>query len=296
MRRLTWLPFAVALLAFLLPFATVSCGGSRVEASGAELVLRSPPETEGSRAATIDLGELVVAYGGGLATAAFLAFAVGLVGAARGWTLGWAALAGLVGVAALVFLKTRGGGGGPEGVADVDARLGGVLAVVAGAAGAAVAGAVLLREERRPPLRPLTPVVAAGLLLFGYLYPSDRAPLPSFTYADSLDVRHPWEGVFWLLPVLAGILLLARRDALPRRLAAFSVGVLAVVAVHLVDQLRELWEDDQVGLAPVAFLTGTVTAGVWAAAAEWRGLRRPAALWLALGVATALVALVVGPS
>jgi hypothetical protein len=295
-RRFAWVPFAVALLAFLLPFATVSCGGSRVEASGADLVLRTAPKTESSRAATIDLGELVVAYGGGLATAAFLAFAVGLLGAARGWRGAWASLAGVVGVAALVFLKTRGGGRGPEGIAEVDTRLGGVIAVVAGVAGAGVATAALVREEGRPPLRPLAPVAAAGLLLFGYLFPSDRTPLPSFAYADSLNVRRPWEGAFWLLPVLAGVLFLACREALPRRLAGFSVGVLAVVAVELADKLWGLWQDEDVGLATVAFFAGSVIAGLWAAAAEWRGLRRPAALPLALGVATALAAWVVGPA
>jgi hypothetical protein len=144
--------FAVALFAFVLPFATVSCDESSVEVSGADLVLRSAPETEGFAAPEgVELGELVVASGGGLATAAFLAFALGLLASARMWRSGWAPIAGAVGVAALIFLKTR---GGPEDIAEVDARIGAFLAAGAGAAAALAAGAVWLRDGR-PPLRPL---------------------------------------------------------------------------------------------------------------------------------------------
>ena len=157
-RRVTPLAFALALLAFALPFATVSCDDARVEASGADLVLRTAPETEGRAPEGIELGELVVAAGGGLATAAFLAFALGLLASARMWRSGWAPFAGVVGVAALVFLKTR---GGPENIAEVDAQIGAFLAAGAGAAAALAAGAVWLRGGR-PPLRPLAPVIAAG--------------------------------------------------------------------------------------------------------------------------------------
>ncbi|HZM19575.1 MAG TPA: hypothetical protein VFB87_09205, partial [Gaiellaceae bacterium] len=132
-RRLTPLAFVLALFAFALPFATVSCDDAQVEASGADLVLRSPPETEGRAPDGIELGELVVASGGGLATAAFLAFALGLLASARRWQSGWAPLAGAVGVAALVFLKTR---GGPENIAEVDTEIGAFLAAGAGAAAA----------------------------------------------------------------------------------------------------------------------------------------------------------------
>ena len=136
-RRVAPLAFALALLAFALPFATVSCEDAQVKASGAHLVLRTPPETEGRAPEGIDLGELVVAAGGGLATAAFLAFALGLLASARMWQSGWAPFAGVVGVAALVFLKTR---GGPENIADVDTQIGAFLAVGAGAAAALAAG------------------------------------------------------------------------------------------------------------------------------------------------------------
>jgi hypothetical protein len=190
-RRLVPLAFALALLAFALPFATVSCDAARVEASGADLVLRTPPETEGRAPEGIELGELVVAAGGGLATAAFLAFALGLLASARKWGSGWAPFAGVVGVAALVFLKTR---GGPENIAEVDARIGAFLAAGAGAAAALGAGAVWLRGAR-PPLRPLAPVIAAGLVLFGYLFPSERSPLVVVAYADTLNLRRPWDGV-----------------------------------------------------------------------------------------------------
>ena len=290
--------FAVGLLAFVLPFATVSCDDARVEPTGADLVLRSAPDTEGTPPEGLEFGELVVAYGGGLATAAFLAFALSLLAAVRGWTGGWATLGGLVGVAALVFLKTRGSGGGPETIAEVDAKVGGILAAGAGALGALVAGASWLRGNTRPPLRPVAPAAAAVLLLFGYLYPSERAPLSSFAYADTLDVKHPWDGAFWLLPVLVGILFLARRHGVSRSWASFSVGVLAVAGADIADEIWNVWRADDVrtGVAPIAFLAGIVTAGAWAIADQWRQLRRPALIPLVAGLAVALVAWLASPA
>ena len=149
------------------------------------------------------------------------------------WRSGWAPFAGVVGVAALVFLKIR---GGPEDIAEVDTQIGALLAVGAGAAAALAAGAVWLRGGR-PPLRPLAPVIAAGLLLFGYLFPSERSPLVVVAYADTLNVRRPWDGAFWLLPVVVGVLLLARRHAVSRTLAGFAVGVLAVAAADIADEI-----------------------------------------------------------
>jgi hypothetical protein len=293
--RVAPLAFALSLLAFALPFATVSCDESSVEVSGAELVLRSAPETEGFAAPEgVELGELVVAYGGGLATAAFLAFALGLLATVRMWRSGWAPIAGTVGVAALLFLKTR---GGPEDIADVDARIGGFLAAGAGAAGALAAGAVWLRGGR-PSFRPLAPVVAAGLLLLGYLFPSERSPLVVVAYADTLDLKRPWDGAFWLLPVVVGVLLLARRHAVSRTLAGFAVGVLAVAAADIADEIWGLLREDdaQLGIAPPAFLAGMLTAGAWAITNEWRGLRRPALLPLAAGVAVTLAAWLASPA
>jgi hypothetical protein len=124
--RFVWVPFAVALAGFVLPFATVSCGATRFEPTGAELVLRSAPESEcvGRTCVTeedpasldVDLGEIVVELAGGLATAAFLGFAFALVVARIETRGGWTTLAGAVGVAALLFLGTRdyGLGGGPD--------------------------------------------------------------------------------------------------------------------------------------------------------------------------------------
>jgi hypothetical protein len=292
--RVAPLAFAVALLAFALPFATVSCDDARVEPSGADLVLRTAPETEGRNPEGIELGELVVGYGGGLATAAFLAFALSLLASARASGSGWAPLAGAVGVAALVFLKTR---SGPEDIAEVDARIGAFLVAGAGAAGALAAGVVWLRGDR-PALRPLAPVFAAGLLLFGYLFPSERSPLVVVAYADTLDVRRPWDGAFWLLPVVAGSLLLAGRHAVSRNLAGFAVGVLAVAAADIADEILSLLRDDeaQPGIAPPAFLAGIVTAAAWAITKEWRGLRRPALVPLGAGVAVTLVAWLASPA
>jgi hypothetical protein len=288
------LAFAVALLAFALPFATVSCDDARVEASGADFVLRTPPETEGRAPEGIQLGELVVASGGGLATAALLAFALGLLASARMWRSGWAPLAGVVGVAALVFLKTR---GGPEDIAEVETQIGAFLAAGAGAAAALANGAVWLRAGR-PPLRPLAPVIGAGLLLFGYLFPSERAPLVIVAYADTLNLRSPWDGVFWLLAVVVGVLLLASRHAVSRNLAGFAVGVLAVAAADVADEIWSLVREDDVqpGIAPPAFLAGMVTAGAWAITNEWRRLRRPALLPLAAGAGVTLAAWLASPA
>jgi hypothetical protein len=307
--RFLWIPFGVALFAFVLPFATVSCDESRVSPTGADLVLRTAPETEGqappgTRAEEptlegFELGELVVAYGGGLATVAFLALAVSLLAAVRGWAPGCAPIAGAVGVAALVFLKTRGAGGrGPEDIAEVDARIGGILAAGAGAVGALAAGAVWLRGDDRPSLRPLTPVVAAALLLFGYLFPSERSPLIVAAYADTLDLRNPWDGAFWLLPVLVGILCLAKRHGISRGFASFSIGVLAVAAADVADEIWNAWREDEVsvGIASIAFLAGLGTAGAWTITDQWKQLRRPALVPLAAGLVLALVAWLASPA
>ena len=284
----------LALFAFALPFATVSCDDAQVEASGADLVLRSPPETEGRAPDGNELGELVVASGGGLATAAFLAFALGLLASARMWQSGWAPLAGAAGVAALVFLKTR---GGPENIAEVDTQIGAFLATGAGAAAALAAAAVWLRGDR-PPLRPLAPVIAAGLLLFGYLFPSERSPLVVVAYADTLNLRRPWDGVFWLLPIVVGILLLARRHGVSHNLAGFAVGVLAVAGADVADEIWGLARENDVqpGIGPPLFLAGIVTAGAWAITNEWRALRRPALLPLAAGAGVTLAAWLASPA
>lgn len=293
-RRIAPLAFALALLVFVLPFATVSCDDAQVEASGADLVLRTPPESDGRAPEGIELGELVVASGGGLATAAFLAFALGLLASTRMWRSGWAPVAGVAGVAALVFLKTR---GGPDNIAEVDTRIGAFLAMGAGTAAALAAGAAWLRGDR-PPLRPLAPMIAAALLLFGYLFPSERSPLVVIAYADTLNLRRPWDGAFWLLPVVVGLMLLARRHAVSRNLAGFAVGVLAVAAADVADEILGLVREDdtQPGIAPPAFLAGIVVAGVWAIANELRELRRPALLPLGAGVAVTLVAWLASPA
>ena len=298
MARAAAVAFAVALFAFVLPFATVSCDDARVEPTGADLVLRSAPETEGTPPEGGDLGELVVAYGGGLATAAFLAFVVSLLAVVRGWSGGWATFGGLVGVVALVFLKTRGSGRGAEALAEVDARVGGILVAGAGAVGVLTSGAAWVGGDGKPSLRPLAPVAAAALLLFGYLFPSERGQLSNFAYADLLDLRNPWDGAFWLLPVLVGILFLARRHGASRRLTSFSVGVLAVAAADVADEIWNAWREDDVGvgLASIAYLAGIVTAGAWAITDQWKQLRRPALVPLAAGLAVALVAWLASPA
>ncbi len=110
--------------------------------------------------------------------------------------------------------------------------------------------------------------------------------------------ENPWDGAFWLLPVLVGLLFLARRQGVSARLTAFSVGVLAVAGADVADEIWNLLREDDVGpgLAPFAFLAGIVTAGAWAITDQWRKLRRPALVPLIAGVAIALVAWLASPA
>jgi drug/metabolite transporter (DMT)-like permease len=136
------------------------------------------------------------------------------------------------------------------------------------------------------------------LLVFGYLFPSERSPLVVIAYADTLSLRRPWDGVFWLLPVVVGVLLLARRQGVSRNLAGFAVGVLAVAAADVADEIWGLVREDDVraGIGPPAFLAGIVTAGAWATTNEWRALRRPALLPLATGAGVTLAAWLASPA
>jgi hypothetical protein len=272
-RRFIWIPFAVSLLAFALPFATVSCGDRTerltVEPSGADLVLRTPPETK-TVDGRVEVGQMVVEYAGGLATAAFLAFAVALIAARARWRGGWAALSALVGIAALLFLRSRDTGLSPRGEADVgvsvDVRLGAFLAVGAAAVGVLAAGQAWLREEGRPSLRPLAPIGGAALLIFAYLLPSKFTEIVTTAYADELNVRRPWEAVFWLLGPTAAVILLARRRVITPRLAAFCLGVLVPMGVVTVRQLWILWLADvlQPGVAQFLYLAGLAFATAFA--------------------------------
>ncbi|HEU6445109.1 MAG TPA: hypothetical protein VFL61_08645 [Gaiellaceae bacterium] len=288
MRRFAWVPFAVALAAFALPFAAVSCDGLRAEPSGADLVLRTPPETTGRSPQRLDLGSLVVAYGGGLATAAFLAFALALLAALRPWDAGWPVLGTLTGLASLLFLKTR-SAGGAEGAFDVEIREGAYLAFGAGLAGLAVGAAAWLREGR-PEIRPVAPLAGALLVLFGYLYPSNGRAGIDTAYADTLNIREPWKAAFWLLPVVVATALLAQRRRLGAALAAFALGVFAVAGS---EAAQAVWSG--AGIGPVALLAGVTVGAAWAVAVQWAERRRPARLWLVAGIAVALGGWVLRP-
>jgi hypothetical protein len=263
-RRFTWVPFAVALFAFVLPFATVSCGDLHVEPSGADLVLRTPPETGGPNPQGIDLGALVVAHGGGLATAAFLAFALALLASVRAWDDGWALLGAITGVTALLVLKTR-TGGGAEGVIEVDAGAGAFLAAVAAAVGALLVAPASLRTASSF-ARPAAPLAGALLVLAGYLLPAQRSAIISASYADSLTVREPWISAFWLLPVAASLVLLARRHELTPDLSTVTLAVFAPTAVVLMHEIWTLWRDEarQPGVAPFLMLGGIALSAAWA--------------------------------
>lgn len=93
--------FALAALAFLLPFATVSCDQAKTSFTGVQLVTHTVPQggnvDEGADC-TGDISRCVESQGSALATAAFVAallgFALGLLRFRRG--PGWCAAAGLL--------------------------------------------------------------------------------------------------------------------------------------------------------------------------------------------------------
>ena len=270
MRRFTWVPFALALLAFTLPFATVSCEGPTVEPSGADLVLRTPPETEGEA----DIGALVVSYAGGLATAAFLAFTLALLAAARGWGAAWTVFAGSAGVTALLVLKWRGAGAG-EGLVTVDVRAGGFLAVGAGVVGVVAAGAAWLRNAR-----PSAPAVGAVLIVAGYLLPGESSDLLTSSYADSLNVREPWTSLFSLLPVAVGVVVVARRDRLDSELSTVALAVFGTVGAVAAHDVWRIWRDGGVDAEAgvLVLLAGmAVSAGWTVRARRGRAARQAAA-------------------
>ena len=268
MRRFAWVPFALALLAFTLPFATVSCKGPSVEPSGADLVLRTPPETDGEA----DIGALVVSYAGGLATAAFLAFALALLAGVRGWVGAWTVFAGSAGVTALLVLKWRGSGAG-EGLVTVDVSAGGFLAVGAGVVGVAAVGAAWLRH-----LRPSAPAVGAVLIVAGYLLPGESSDLLTSSYADSLNVREPWSSLFWLLPIAAGVVLVARREQLDGELSTVALAVFGTVGAVAVHDVWRIWRDRSVDAEPGVFvlLAGMAVSAGWTVRAR-RGRAAPQA-------------------
>ncbi len=276
MRQFPSISFAVALAAFTLPFATVSCNEIRVEPSGADFVLRADPETEGANPDRLEIGRLVTSYGGGLATAAFLAFTLALIAAARRWGDGWVLLGGVAGLLALLFLKTR-GGGAAGGTISIDVRAGAWLSAGAGATGALSAGIAWIRSSR-PALTPFLPLLGAMLLLVGYLLPADRSAVVSSAYADSLSVREPWFSLFWLLPVAMGIAVLARRRSVPADLSIVALGVLAPTSIVVGQEIWRLWRDDgvQPGAAPFVFLAGIVLSA-WSARSRRARVGRPAA-------------------
>jgi hypothetical protein len=76
------------------------------------------------------------------------------------------------------------------------------------------------------------------------------------------------------------------------------VGILAVVAVDLADEIQQLVRDDngQPGIAPIAFLAGVITAGLWAIASEWLQLRRPPLIPFGAGLALSIAAWLASPA
>ena len=171
--------FATAVLAFLLPFGTVSCQGETVEFTGLELAtMRVPADPTPAPEADGNLADEVEAEGGPYALLALVLVLGGLVSArVRGRGGGFAFGAALP---LLVLLFDVG-----ESDPDVDARAGYWLAL------GSVAGAGALRRRVRQKRRqagtpdparrsridrPLSYVLAAiGVLLIGAAWAPDAA-------------------------------------------------------------------------------------------------------------------------
>jgi hypothetical protein len=160
--RRRWLSptlFAVAALAFLLPFATVSCDGKSTTFTGAQLVTHTVPKggvlDEPGDCSTY-IGTCVENASSGTAAVALLAallgLAIGVIGVARG--PGWCAA---VGLGALLVMPFEGGLVGP----DVNLRSGYVSAFCSLLVACLLHGWRAWARRRRP-RRPLeTTAVAA---------------------------------------------------------------------------------------------------------------------------------------
>ena len=143
------------------------------------------------------------------------------------------------GVVALVFLKTAAGGGGHRGGRREDRRRPAAGAGQRRSGGRRGLAAWRSSASSTPGSGDRRRVVAVRLPVPVRAFAARRV-----AYADTLNVRRPWDGAFWLLPVVVGVLLLARRHAVSRTLAGFAVGVLAVAAADIADEIWDLVQED----------------------------------------------------
>ena len=257
--RLWALPFAVAVGAFALPFGTVTACDEKMTVSGIQLVSGSPPAShsikDNSPSANRDVGQVVVAVGGGLALGAFACAlsAFGLAFARGRRAASVAAGAGAIGATALLQLALRGR-------ADADAfdlRLGLVLAggaSVVGALGAAT-GAVRGWKRRRPSTGVVLAASGTVLLAVGTILSFVREGYEGSSTGDSLlDFLAPGigHGAAWLglEPALLVLVATAVLAAAPRwrSLGGFLAGLGAVsLTGHMamiVNLLRRPENDD----------------------------------------------------
>jgi hypothetical protein len=136
-------------------------------------------------------------------------------------------------------------------------EVGAVLAVVAGGLGTAAAATIWLREEH-PTAPPVVPAVGAGLLLLGYLLPIVASGFPNGAYADSLNVREPWEAVFWLLAPAFGLALVARGRSPTTFLAGFALAIFVGGGAAVVHHVWTMRPFDELVLGPHVYFGGLV--------------------------------------
>ena len=317
-RLLTTAPVAAALVAFALPFATVSCGPVVVEPRGLDLVVGRVPEArcdpsrleegdsctprrdtvEEERENELLLGSHVVARGGA-ATLAFVALVLAAVFAVRR-APGVAAAVSLLAVVALASLgRRRDPLFTPEGdpAVTIDLRVGWWAAVAFAAAGAVASGAVWRRGGGS--LRPLrTPAFAGAALLAGALVTPNRLGYHEWAYADQVALRRPWEALWpTVVFVLAAVIAPRLRSSQPQPFAAgvlAGCGALALVAGagHVATSLAAPLESRPWGSAVLAVGAALVlgSAVVHVRAVGGTGPVRPRLLPIAGGVAAALLA------
>jgi Tol biopolymer transport system component len=192
--------FAGILLAFLLPFATVSCHGDEITFTGVQVALHQVPDTKPHDEAG-SLAEDVESESSAWALLALAAATAGLgLGVARRRGGGIAAAVGLLGMLMLL-------GSAESSLAEVDLHAGYVLALL-GYLAAAVSHASAAWHRRRaapetarPRSRRRRAAVAAAVVLVGVgavagcsalVLPADDYEDPEYVDFDTTDANPAW--------------------------------------------------------------------------------------------------------
>lgn len=202
------------MVAFLLPFGTVSCGPLETEVRGTHLISGVEPtdRCQGADCSTAesvsaesdnDLGAAVLAQGSGLATFAFLALGLALLLSLREGRSGGEVSAAIFALAALAVLASRDAFNFADGSVDdgedairivVELRFG-YWIVVALSALAVLLAARTWWAPKRQQLPGLALWVGAAILTIGYLGPDTRVAEQATLGVDRLRLDVFWSGL-----------------------------------------------------------------------------------------------------